>query len=201
MRTKDFTRAVLLLVCLCCMTACGDDKLDPNSYEALSRQHIGEFTLKKIHWDGQSVDMNNDGVARWDLLENEMDKALGYYPPNHEAKVEEGKVPTEWNGRPFLNVLAQLPYPLYESSEKGHIVKRIAYLPVNLQMIYYDNLSSTIINHVPHSDESDIFIGKIEEILISEFKPETFTIRVRCTMYDLNQEETTNYLRYTYERK
>ena len=200
MKTNFLCRALMMLLCFSCIMGCSKDSIDPNSFERLVSIHQGEYKLEAVHWSGLAVDFDNDGFARWELLDTEMKNTPGYFPYNHGAMVEEELHEKLWGTHPYMNVLARIPYPYYESTDEGYKVKYIVYLPVSIQMVYYGELSSSIINNLGTQGEKDIFMSGVEEIQITEFLPDSFTIRVRCTMYAISQEKTTNYMYYKYRK-
>lgn len=201
MKLINLRNGLLLLLCLFVASACDHDDPDPQSFEAQTKLHVGEYKLSAVHWSGLAVDLNNDGTSRWELLDDEMSKMIGYLKLKQDAEVEINSIPNQYGDRPSLNVMTEIPYPFYELTEEGIRTNHIAYLPLTLQMVYYDHFSSRTIQHVPNEGTTDRFLSNLEEIFITNFEPDSFIINVKCSMYTNDQQKSTNYLQYHYVRK
>ena len=198
--TKSLGTALLILFTLF-TTACDKDETSNDSIIKEAEQYIGEYQLNEVFWSGLAIDLDNNGIGRHDLLWKEMGVLLGYYPLNHTAKMEMAPVAAESDEGPIMFLFAQLPYPVYMRTSKGIEAQKIDYLPVSLNIFHYSEFDSQSIFPKFGESSTEDFLAGIKEITTSKVTPQEIEIRVRCTMYDMNQTKDLDYLHYIFKRK
>ncbi len=191
--------ATFTIIFLLALSSCGKDN-ELSEEDAL----CGKYQLKAVSWSGNALDLNNDGIGHWDLI-NEFNQLPGYAPLAYTTIVSNGNEEIN-NDDSKLTVLASLPLPLYQKVGDNYKIKYLISLPFTLH-----------IKDLKHTYEYPVFpkdkpnsttfdnLSDIYEVRVVEIDKDTIKIDIRCTL--LQKSSTgksypqTGYLYYTFSRK
>ncbi len=172
-----------------CM-GCGKDNGGASMPQDATVQNLeGEYELRRVLWSGTLVDLDEDGTATNELL-NEFQNIIGYWEPSNRSSItirEESAI----------NVNARLPYPDYRSADGKYVVSRLNYLPVSILITdpehpYYDTIDF-------NSDNPDLFLSSLEEACVSELGASSLTVRLSCSLF-VDDAEENGYVYYFYDK-
>lgn len=163
-------------------------------------KYCGEYVLYSVVGE-HCYDLNDDASAYRTLLD-EFSQIAGYYEPNHFASVEKS-LRISNSTEPALTFNVCLPYPNYIEKDGSYDVAGVAYLEQSIKLWQYQLDNPSEKRFVPgYADESNIFLSHINEMYISEFSEDSFTVRLDCFMYSLGFESVypNEIVEYTYVR-
>lgn len=194
-----------LLAFVLSFCACGKIDLDPQ--EANVRKLYGSYNLSEVHWSGLSVDVDSDGIGRWDLLEDEFKPMFGYFSEDYRADVKGIVVGDGESAEPAVEFNAAIPYPYYVISDGKWFCSRIKKLKVSLnaETRHVSVFSSLGYVNPKINDPYDIFLSGIDAmcVTVSSFDDGSFELRLHCTLpHGLadEQELDGDYLSYTFKK-
>lgn len=187
---------LMLIVAFCSLffVSCENDKPSLSIIDMAT----GEYELVDVHWNGLPLDLDNDGVAQYALL-NEYKNLLGYFEKNHIATIGHKKS-TE------TKVEAQLAFPEYIEKDGDFQIRGLKYLPMSIGLENIDSPSSYQTFNFKNYDESDTNLSDIYSITASNFTDNSFKLKLHCTLLHVDisnksQSLETNYLVYTYRKR
>ena len=201
MKTKfEILLMVLLMACAPGLTSCDDD-LDPNTFEGAAAKYVGHtYQLTGVHWSGTSVDLDGDGVRRWDLMEEEMGHLVGFDPYRHDGVVQIHRPDTDGKSQPALDFLVALPFPVYTQIEGKWVAEYIMYLSVFPKMVFQGHDHWMSVTYPVHNYKTYPFVGKIDNLVVTHLKPDGFDVSVVCCLVNEQNELEENLLIYSYRR-
>lgn len=194
----------LLFIILSAFMICGcqdeEDKWPEGSYEYYANHLCGNYVLSKVFWSGTPVDLNTDGFAYNDLLENELTRLLGFHEPYSYACIQTVKNDKAALYKRFM-VNLQLPYPEFYMNGNTLKYSRLSYLPLTIYEKYSSNQLSSETIYLKNYNGNSLFLSGCDEIMITRITPDEFIVRLHCYMYHTyDSSPDLNYLYYTYRR-
>ena len=201
MNTKlNFLLIVLLMAFSVGVTSCDDD-FDPNTFDGASAKYVGDtYQLTDVHWSGTPVDLDGDGTRRWDLMEGEMSHLKGFDPYRHNGVVQIHRSQSNSKSTSSLDFLVGLPFPVYTQIDGKWEVAYMMYLSVSPEMVFHSDGHWTSVTYQIYNYSSYPFVGKIDNLVVTDMKPDSFNIRMVCCLINEKNELEENVLVYHYQR-
>ena len=196
----NFLLMPLLTAFAVSVTSCDDD-LDPNTFEGAAAKYVGHtYQLTDVHWSGTSVDLDGDGIRRWDLLEEEMKHLKGFDLDRHIGVVQKHRSRFNSENKPTMDFLAGLPLPIYTQIDGKWEVDHIMYISVFPEMVFQGDGCWSSVKYYIHNFRDFPFIGEIDDLVVTNLKPDSFDISVVCSLINEKNELEENVLIYHYQR-
>ena len=196
----NFLLMVLLTAFAVSVTSCDDD-LDPNTFDGASAKYVGDtYQLTDVHWSGTPVDLDGDGTRRWDLMEGEMSHLKGFDPYRHNGVVQIHRSQSNSKSTSSLDFLVGLPFPIYTQIDGKWEVDHIMYISVFPEMVFQGDSCWSSVKYYIHNFRDFPFIGEIDNLVVTNLKPDSFDISVVCSLINEENELEENVLIYHYQR-
>ena len=196
---KYFALFVLVSGLFC---SCRKDS-NSNSVIEIANKICGTYNLKMIKWEGEPVDVNNDGVARNDLYQELMD-----LPTNAENKDNYiSQVSLYSEGMSKATISMMLPIQNYSVASDGRYPEVwMIGNPLSMHLSYsIDSKGSIQVErfesfNLPESD-SRIELKRMKNGKVSFDLNEHLTFRTEYTLYDrISKQLVDGVIQYIYER-
>lgn len=152
-----------------------EEKMDPEGFEAKTKDIVGRYEICRVFWSGLSADLDGDGIGRHEMLD-EYENILGWSHKMSWAEID-ADVKNE-----TARLEARIPYPILTKEEDRYVATKIDYLPLSIEISDLDRLYHNSLRFHNPEDNSDIYLSTVDEILISEMEDGTLTLRVHCAL-------------------
>lgn len=197
-------RSILILIAaVLSAVACEKPNKDSDIYNL-----YGNYKLSNIHWSGQAVNLNQDGLSYWDLL-YEFKDILGYCEQSYVATVDDAMKLSEEDSFSGAETAfsAILPYPKFVVSEGKWVCTQISSIGVTLRGDKENFMlnGNTCFLYPKNFDGEDLFLANVKEIslFVESFDAKSFSIAVKCTLPSDQlgeQQLNENYIYYKFTR-